>query len=163
MDPKALSNMDPKLRETYERVMGTSAPAGSPPAASTAPPPPASPIPTPSTNAVVPPSFTDLSGNPPPPPTEKPVTVSGLSASPDGSNPLPPLKPAMPDAAAPQNPLAAATAPAFGQPLPSPASVNQAQASPSSTLRILYIVLGVIFFILYTIFWIKVFNLPFLF
>lgn len=35
MDPKALSNLDPKLRETYERVMGTTTPSGSP----TAPPP----------------------------------------------------------------------------------------------------------------------------
>lgn len=47
MDPKALSGLDPKFRETYERIMGTSTQSSSSPAATTptipvdtAPPPP---------------------------------------------------------------------------------------------------------------------------
>lgn len=57
-----------------------------------------------------------------------------------------------------------APASSFAAPLPSPASVNQElphEASP--LLRVLYIVGAVVFFAIYTIFWVKVFNLPFLF
>lgn len=52
----------------------------------------------------------------------------------------------------------------FTQPLPSPASVNQEEHHETSPLiRVLYIIGAVVFFAIYTIFWIKVFNLPFLF
>ena len=52
----------------------------------------------------------------------------------------------------------------FSQPLPSPAAV--AQAAPhqaSALLKVIYIIVAVIFFAAYTVFWIKIFNLPFLF
>lgn len=50
------------------------------------------------------------------------------------------------------------------QPLPSPSTVNQpSQHQTSALLKVLYIIGAVIFFAVYTIFWIKVFNLPFLF
>ena len=52
----------------------------------------------------------------------------------------------------------------YTEPLPSPAAVNQAAPHETSALlKVLYIVGAVIFFAVYTIFWIKVFNLPFLF
>ena|ERR1700722_9054937 len=52
----------------------------------------------------------------------------------------------------------------YTEPLPSPAAVNQsAPHETSALLKVLYIVGAVIFFAVYTIFWIKVFNLPFLF
>lgn len=54
----------------------------------------------------------------------------------------------------------------FAQPLPSPSEVNQAavaQREAPALLRVLYIVGAVIFFAVYTIFWIKIFKLPFLF
>ncbi|MGI8420102.1 MAG: hypothetical protein ACR2LN_05675 [Candidatus Levyibacteriota bacterium] len=52
----------------------------------------------------------------------------------------------------------------FTKPLPPPASVNQENTQQSSPLlRVLYIVGAVVFFGIYSIFWIKVFNLPFLF
>jgi len=52
----------------------------------------------------------------------------------------------------------------YSQPLPSPAAVNQSSPHETSALlKVLYIVGAVIFFAVYTIFWIKVFNLPFLF
>lgn len=52
----------------------------------------------------------------------------------------------------------------FTAPLPSPASVNQELPKEASPLvRVLYIVGATIFFAIYSIFWIKVFNLPFLF
>jgi hypothetical protein len=55
--------------------------------------------------------------------------------------------------------------PFTAQQLPSPAEVNQANAQKESSplLRVLYIVGAVVFFAIYTIFWIKVFNLPFIF
>jgi hypothetical protein len=50
------------------------------------------------------------------------------------------------------------------QPLPSPAEVNNAGPQETSPLlRVLYIVGAVVFFAIYTIFWVKVFNLPFIF
>lgn len=51
------------------------------------------------------------------------------------------------------------------QPLPSPADVTQANTpkETSPLLRVLYIVGAVVFFAIYTIFWVKVFNLPFIF
>lgn len=53
---------------------------------------------------------------------------------------------------------------AYTQPLPSPSSVNQTSGHETSALlKVLYIIGAVIFFAVYTIFWIKVFNLPFLF
>lgn len=51
------------------------------------------------------------------------------------------------------------------QPLPSPADVTQANTpkETSPLLKVLYIVGAVIFFAIYTIFWVKIFNLPFIF
>ncbi|HWY79046.1 MAG TPA: hypothetical protein VNW29_01685 [Candidatus Sulfotelmatobacter sp.] len=47
------------------------------------------------------------------------------------------------------------------QSLPSPSEINQATPhEASSLLRVLYIIGAVIFFAIYTFFWIKVFNLP---
>lgn len=144
MDPKALSNLDPKLRETYERVMGTQAPAATTPSISAAP------------------ASTPLAAN-----DGAPVTASPQLSSP------PPLTGASPFSAPPVQPVnpwqasgtAAAATPfaAPGQSLPSPASITGQTKAASPVLRVLYIVGAVIFFVVYTIFWIKVFKLPFLF
>jgi len=49
----------------------------------------------------------------------------------------------------------------MSQPLPSPATVNQAAPHETSALlKVLYIVGSVIFFAVYTLFWIKIFGLP---
>ena len=52
-------------------------------------------------------------------------------------------------------------APPLQNPLPSPATMTQAiqGSSISTTLQIVYIVAALVFFIVYTIFWIKIFNL----
>lgn len=120
MDPKSLSSLDPKLKETYERVMGTSVPQQAPTA-------PATPVVEPENNVPVTPA----------PPISEPA----------------------------EQPVQANTSPfmasSMGQPLPNPAEMQQQAASPM--LKIAYIVGGIIFFIVYTIFWIKIFNLPFIF
>jgi hypothetical protein len=153
MDPKALSNMDPKLRETYERVMGNSV-------ASTQTSPSTS---FPSPGAAVSSQFTS-NFNTSIAPT--PASVPPVAEIPQPQTLTPPFNPPVAPAT-PVTPFSppitpqAASAGAF-QPLPSPASIPQQQGS-SPLLRILYIFGAIVFFALYTIFWIKVFGfqLPF--
>lgn len=105
--------------------------------------------------------------NPAPAPTESqpdlasPQAFSSLDSSqanPPDTDPMAPVTPYNPSPGDPQ-------AQVFTQPLPSPAEVSQANAphETSALLRVLYIVGAVVFFAIYTVFWIKVFNLPFLF
>lgn len=142
MDPKTLSNLDPKLRETYERVMGSTNSPGA--TASTPTPPPVDggasatatppPIPTPTASPV----DATLSSTP------EPAVAPQASPAP-GNNPF-------------QTPVVAVNEPA---PLPSPASVNQnVQTGGASPLvRVLYIFGAIVFFAVYTYFWMRVFNL----
>jgi hypothetical protein len=241
MDPKALSHLDPKARETYDRIMGTahdvagttpndpqlttsvpadttipdtsagsfsaptdlsgqnaqtaynsdlgqivptsaavdSAPVSSMPDDSPTPSifstPPPSQDTTPSSDTMANgiPSSPNSSFfiNPSPADTAMPAPSEPSSAfapieppqdpMTQAQDPLSPVTPYQPESAPPIT----ASAEPFAQPLPSPADVNQ-QAAPHETsplLKVLYIVGAAIFFAIYTIFWIKVFNLPFLF
>ena len=228
MDPtKNFDHLDPKLKETYARVMGTPTPAGNAPAPQYAPGQPAAPIATPPQNmnagqnqfsqpsygqpipapmpnqnaapnpgtgptintmpmgatsmfsqpAAAPetqasaPANSSFFSNPSPAatePSQPPAADTNLSApfTPPASEPAQvPVTPYSPDAtqAAPAIPVVA-NAEQFSQPLPSPASVAQnAPKETSALLRVLYIIADVVFFAIYTVFWIKVFNLPFLF
>ena len=154
MDPKALSNMDPKLRETYERVMGTTV-------ASTQTSPSAT-IPTPgqAVSSQIPNNIT-----PPVAPPAAPLSTSPTPAAeiPQPQTLTPPFTPATP--VTPFSPLPQNVSAGAFQPLPSPSSFpqNAQQQGSSPLLRILYIFGAVVFFGLYTIFWIKVFGfrLPF--
>lgn len=233
MDPKALSHLDPKQREAYDRVMGTAADVHS----DTATPPavdPSAPTdsgvsssestpfdinvgglsssPTPDASASLgssmpftpagtpdpSPSIFTNSATTPDPTTIAPATPPTEPASFFTSSPVPsPSQPSEPELASPeafppvqaeQNPTFvsdnlssvtpvtpydpsasenAATAPAqpySSEPLPSPAEVNNAAPKETSALlRVLYIVGAAVFFAIYTIFWVKVFNLPFIF
>lgn len=239
MDPKALSHLDPKAREAYERVMGTAAEihgdndsgvttsetpsaidslaqpttsepfdtsiggltsspsVGTPsmlgsidstasepspsiftnnaaepdptqttaslsdsPTSDTASTPSAfftnNPIP-PVTDAAPTPELASAQGFPPEPSApEQTISSDNLS----NVEPVTPYVPDTPD----QSSSATMEQPLNTQPLPSPAEVNQAAHHESSALlRVLYIVGAAVFFAIYTIFWIKVFNLPFLF
>ena len=55
--------------------------------------------------------------------------------------------------------------PQFPQPLPSPSDVVNANTphETSAITKVIYILAAVIFFTVYTVFWIKVFNIPFIF
>lgn len=161
MDPKSLANLDPKLRETYERVMGTTtgadgasdlspfAPSPTQPVAADAPPaetPPAAASTTDSSPAATTP---DTAFSTPQPAAETPAAnETATSPTPTAYMPVAEAQPAEN-----VNPYAAAT------PFPSPAEVAQSR-EVSPILRILYIVGAVIFFIAYTFFWVKIFNLP---
>lgn len=168
MDPKALASLDPKLRETYEKVMGTStspSPKTPDPVDSTPPSrtstllpgllkPQTPPIPAPSASYSpnIPPPASPLNSTSPTPPLQSPVQASDFAAlqpTPTGA-PLPATQGSM------QNVKTI-------QPLPSPASINKTVASSSQTspvIRTLYIIASIIFFTVYTIFWLKIFKFP---
>ena len=120
----------------------------------------------PDTNA---PTTSSFFSNPSPAttdPTQGPIPMGGPT-----NNLSAPLSPVTEPASAPVTPYSPDTQSQYlppaeqtTQPLPSPSSV--AQAAPhqaSALLRVLYIIGAVVFFAIYTVFWIKVFNLPFLF
>jgi hypothetical protein len=167
MDPKTLSGLDPKLRETYERVMGAAA-ASNGTAPSQASNPAANPKPSPSPNTSAQESNESTAQIPiPPPDTSAPKTTPVLDAS-MITNPsvqpaeLAALQPTMTGAAMPASQNNSSQPEKPLQPLPSPASINQTAAKTglSPLLRILYITAGIIFFIVYAIFWLKLFNFP---
>lgn len=179
MDPNALSNLDPKLRETYERVMGTtgSTPPTPPsqannPATSTPQAPVAVDTAAKIDNTISPAIETPKTDTPPASPatqsstffTNIPTSSSTMPPSSQPSSPAPafsgpsssPVTPtsylpgAKPDlAVTPPQPASTATA----------AIKATAPHSASPVLRIVYILGAVAFFVIYTFFWIKIFNL----
>jgi hypothetical protein len=125
MDPKSLSNLDPKLRETYERIMGTSGDNTAPPAPaseenpaliestptdtqpSLSPIPPVTPTPpqtqTPeelsTTNPFATPAFEAIDTNP-----ANSATTTTPTLNPDGLSSAFPTMPAPNDASSPVQP-----------------------------------------------------------
>jgi hypothetical protein len=167
MDPKGLNNLDPKLREAYDRVMNTAVSSG--PQTNSQTPPTAYP------GVSAAPFGQGLSATPNPPspaqqiPGEMPMqqgfgqqdtdTNTFAAATADALTPA--YTPA--DSAALQNAesnmqrqnLAAENATAvLQQQLPQANAGNR-----SSLIRILYVVSAIIFLGLYTFVWIKIFNL----
>ncbi|MDO8460918.1 MAG: hypothetical protein Q7S38_00585 [bacterium] len=146
MDPKTLPNLDPKLREVYERVMKTPITPPSP-TSNIQPPPPASPSlggppPTPQ-----PPVSVPANNEPSPVPSAKPP-VAQLSPTPQ--NTFHSTQVFNPDTAVP----------------PSTTSPSTDTAAPKSKGKISPVVLvlvGVVFFAIYAVVWISFFkvSLPF--
>jgi hypothetical protein len=132
MDP---NNLDPKLKETYDRVMGTQ----------TAPP----------TTAGAPAT--------PPQPSSAPVNPV-VNTSPTTTSVVSPDMPQIPETPAyTQDNLnfqAAIQTPVVGAPLAAQPEAIIQQHKPSSLLKILYIIGAIVFFVAYTFLWIKIFNLP---
>jgi hypothetical protein len=136
MDPQTQTNLDPKLKETYDRVMGTTtAPAGGqPPAAAPSTPPPAPQAAPVDANAgTTPPAAADASQNASSSIPQTPYTADNLS-----------FQAAIQTPVNTQVPLGGVVAP----------------RQSTSMLRILYIVGAVVFFVVYTFVWVKIFNLP---
>lgn len=220
MDQKALSHLDPKARETYDRVMNTAMTTENPVQNTPAPeiqqnfqvePPPAvsAPVEAPTPLPSAPSDLTMVDTQPASPlaAAPSPVAPSIFSASPVPvqaqsqssdffTNPMPgspesssaqpspfaPLSPEQPadtamatDTLSPLTPVTPYTpagqempsltpqAVPGAQPLQSPAAALQTPHETSALLKVLYIIGAVVFFAIYTIFWIKVFKLPFLF
>lgn len=146
MDPNSLSHLDPKLRETYERVMGASKPS---------PSAPATPIDGPSAN-----SSPQLSSTPTP-----------NDAAPLESNPKDPST----DAKLQSEPLAPSSSVADPEPQPQTVNISQPidnsheitqtneHQGHQGLLKVFYILGTTVFFMVYVFFWLKIFNisLPF--
>ncbi len=150
MDPASLSNLDPKLRETYERVMGTTTPAASdtpptPPADGTTTTPIVEPAPS-TTDTTTPTPSTDT-------PTPPPVSPDELSTS-----AAPPAPDSLARAEQPQTVT-------ISQPLPNPATSNVITPPHGhmGLIKVFYVLGGAVFFVIYIFFWLKIFNfnLPF--
>ena len=149
MDPKTFAKLDPKLRETYERVMGTSVPQKPTiipaPQTNTTPPPAttqATPVET-ATNAV---EHTSS-----PPPVTVPVvtkeTTEGQSTTPTRTH----------------NTIAVHTAVSTPPPHDEKTEIYEPTTGVPAWKKILFIVLGIIFFGTYATFWLLFFKvkLPF--
>ncbi len=163
MDQNTLTSLDPKLRETYERVMGMATPTG---ASNGNPPPlppsqnmPPAPIPEPSVYTPQPPTPNTTM----PPAQTPPQPDMAMYTSPSTQQAeLAALQPTMTGGNL-QRPSGANMYPnELMQSLPSPASVNQGATSTGMppALRILYFAAGIIFFVVYAIFWLKIFKYP---
>lgn len=195
MDPKTLASLDPKLRETYERVMGTGTGTSGAGTNGTAPQPEANTGTTPAPAPEAPPAAAVITPPVPPPapngevkdtqivipsvdaPAAKdsttnssnlreavmpgipsvqemrvsPVIMPSLSPIPEPPKPVEPIIPPPAQTAQPTR-------------LPSPAAVNMKPIKKKSSMSpILFLFLGIIFFAIYTVFWIKFFKLPFFF
>lgn len=154
MNPKGLNNLDPKLRETYERVMGTSfAPPATPQAPQPAPQPASEPA-----------------QNTPPVAPPVPQPVQPVQQPPPAAAPLPQSEPAPQDPQPAEMVQSPISTPSFGasnpfqDPLPPPAEVIANNAvvpskKGSKLIPVLFTIGGIIFFVVYAIVWAKVFGL----
>lgn len=167
MDPQKLSQLDPKLREAYQRVMGTpiptpqTAPQAAPVQTQTPPPPIEPTIPTPAIPDPIPAPTTIPTPEPtqvPPPAIEVPQAIP----TPEPSIPEP--QPTMPNNFVQMNSevAAAPVSPNFSTPAPQTQTI--AIKKKNHILPILMGITIVVFLIIYTLFFIKIFNfkLPFL-
>lgn len=147
MDPQKLSQLDPKLREAYQRVMGTVIPEPQAPAVQAQTPAPPTP---PAPDSI---------------PTPQPTTPAEQPAIPSPTEPIQPAAPEIrvtpitePDIPPPQPPTQTAN---FDQ-MNSEAAI-QTQTPAVKKKRVfmpILIVLGiVVFVVIYALIWTKIFNL----
>lgn len=188
MDPQKLSQLDPKLREAYQRVMGTTIPEPqvAPVQAQTPPTTPPMPYPTPAPMPQPEPEPAPM----PTPTIEEPPTTSEPQSIPTPQPTIPEPQPAIPQ---PQPPIPEPTStpePVIPQPaaqannfvqmnsevataptsanFSAPASTPQAQTmtikKKSGMMPILIVAASLFFLMVYFLFWTKIFNfkLPFL-
>ncbi|HSW47998.1 MAG TPA: hypothetical protein VLG67_02855 [Candidatus Saccharimonadales bacterium] len=134
MDPQSLSNLDPKLKETYDRVMG--APSAAP---GSSPLPDSSIMPQPSADAAQPAN-----------PTPSASLENTANATADSLSPIPEQQP---QTVTINQPL----------PQSSSSAIVTKPHGHSGLIRIFYILGAIVFFVIYVFFWVKIFNvsLPF--
>ncbi len=149
MDPKTLPNLDPKLRETYERVMGTTLKQPAPPGDK----------PKDDHTSAASPLTAAPSGHAAPVSAAAIAQMSGqLSHAPAAAPPTPskndlhvPASPAPEQRSEPQ--LARVHLDAQADPAPAPEKKKR-KISP-----VFFVLAAVIFFLVYAFFWAKVLNL----
>jgi len=169
MDPQKLSQLDPKLREAYQRVMGTTIPEPQAPPVQTQAPPPVGEFTAPATDSIPTPQVqqpvmpTGSDNFPTPEPQVTPPSSGFINAP----QPVPTPNPAIQT-----NPASnfvqmnsEVTAPAFNSPnFSAPAPQVATFKKKNGLTPVLFGILGLIFIVIYTFFWTKIFNfkLPFL-
>lgn len=160
MDPQKLASLDPKLRDAYQRVMGTTIPEPqtAPPAQMQAPPPPIEKPTTPTE-----PTVTPTSEPQPAPLTSQPIAEPQPAINPQPQSiPTPQSIPAQPTSNFVQMNSEVAATPTFNSPnFSAPASQTQTIAlkKKNKMMPILFGIVGLIFIAVYTLFWTKIFNL----
>lgn len=167
MDPQKLSQLDPKLREAYQRVMGTPIPQPQvPPAQAQIPQPDPTPAPQPQPEPTTPPQT--------PPQQQEPFFIPQPETPPAGGpQPQATTQQASSNftqmnsevAAAPIEPQTQnANFSNFATPPAMPQAQTMAIKKKSGIMPVLYVIVGVVFLVVYTLFWTKIFNfqLPFL-
>lgn len=161
MDQSQLNALDPKLRDTYQRIMNTQVQAKPAPAG----PMPETPLPPP-TNS--PAASSQLMSEPAMKPLENSVqqpeipTPQNMPETPSVAVPPAPAPPHVVESVQPAAPQIFTS-----QPLPT-AAENQIHAYVAQEvtgakhslqmIQIIYIVGGIVFFVVYALFWMKFFN-----
>lgn len=144
MDPNANTNLDPKLKDMYNKVMSTPVPPPVTAPNATTPPPAPDPI-TPQTPTTPPPSA-------PIPQPEVPITTQAA--------------PLQPPVETPPTTEMHASIPMPAAPKPVSAAIigGSTKNKKMNIIPVLLAFVGIIFLGVYTVFWIKFFNLsvPFL-
>lgn len=145
MDPKKPSTLDPKLKEVYERVMGTNLSAGSP--KSSLPPQPVRPAPPPQpAQQPVQLNYPQPVSPQPPPPPIRPVQAVGAATSPRYYS---------------QIQEAASETVKINPPAKTAASVVAGNVKNSSAALVaVFMVAIIIFFVVYAVVWMKFFKMP---
>ncbi len=159
MDPQTLSNLDPKLKETYERVMGAKPANPTPPAATPgekdeAEQSHAQSTPT-STLQDINMATTDTTQPHTEAQIQNPAGVSDnntqLSSTPDGN--MPPTTQTSEE----RDPQTQTVT--ISEPLPENNVVVQPKSGHDTLLRIFYILGSAVFFLVYAFFWMRIFDL----
>lgn len=144
MNPKSVNDLDPKLREAYERVMGSNFTPKS--VQNTSPQPAAQPQ---ASQQSVAPNPTDPQSNTPLMQTTQVFTQNPVSAQPPPQQQTEPIKQEVPSPSADPTSI-------FTQ---SPSSTPALQKKKLNMLPILFAVGAIVFFGAYIVIWAKVFGL----
>jgi len=188
MDPQKLAQLDPKLRDAYQRVMGTTipepnpapsqaqtpSPAGGPPTTNPSPIPQPQPQPEPNpapspivepTPPAAPTEEPSVPIQPTVPPTTEPqpapLTPEPAVEPQPAINPQPQAMSAQPTSNFVQMNSEVAAAPTTSTPnfsAPAPETQTVAVKKKSGIMPILFGFVGLIFIAIYTIFWAKILN-----
>lgn len=170
MDPKASAQLDPKLQEAYNKIMGVSlndnnapiTPATNPTPNTT--PDPTAPITT-SADPTITPSPTPLQPVSPPDVATLP-SENSLPVIPDNTSPTQQSPQSIVEASQPTPPteeVNVTTEPTMATVENTASIKSHAFVAKGGSMKIspaILIVGGIVFLILYTIIWIKVFNIP---
>ncbi len=168
MDQKQLSQLDPKLKAVYDRVMGVANTAPPPPSDQVSAPPAPPPLPSAAPEPLVPPApqpqvFTESTLNATPAmnnaqPLPSISTPAEIKPIPTSQEPIPTLRT---DPTLHNQPMEQVYSSVSVAPPPvqgASTQVTNTQGTSKSFL-ILFIVLGIIFFVLYGVFWSQLFHI----